>query len=120
VTGPVAQSYVSAVIALYLDLPDTPLRAGPHDHRFASRLQEQAVPLALVESALLLASLRRLTRPAGLPPLSPIRSLAYFEPLIAELQQAPLSVHYTEYLRHKLARVLAGLPAPSPEKDVSR
>ena len=118
-TGSVAQPYVSAVIALYLDLPDTPLRAGPHDHRFASRLQGQSVPLAVVESALLLASLRRLIRPVGLPPLSPIRSLAYFEPVIAELQQAPLPAHYTEYLRHKLARVLAGLPAPSPEKDVS-
>ena len=117
-TGPAAPSYASAVIALYLDLPDTPLRAGPHDHRFASRLQEQAVPLALVESALLLASLRRLIRPVALPPLSPIRSLAYFEPVIAELQQVPLPTHYTEYLRHKVARVLAGLPAPSPEKDV--
>lgn len=101
-TGSPAQSYVSAVIALYLDLPDTPPRAGPHDHRFAGQLQEQAVPLATVESALL-----------------PIRSLAYFEPVIAELQQAPLPARYTEYLRHKLARVLAGLPAPSPEKDVS-
>lgn len=118
-TGSAETSYLAAVLALYLDLPDTPLRAGPHDHRFASRLQEQAVPLAVVESALLLASLRRLIRPVGLPPLSPIRSLAYFEPVIAELQQAPLPAHYTEYLRHKLARVLAGLPASSPEKDVS-
>lgn len=68
----------------------TPLRVSAQDLRLAHKLHEQAVPLSLVESALLLASLRRLVRPADLPPLSPIRSLAYFQPVIAEIQQQPL------------------------------
>ena len=40
------------------------------DHRQARRWHEQGVPLQLADSALLLASLRRLVRPADLPPLS--------------------------------------------------
>ena len=78
-------SYVSAVLALYLGLPDTPLRTSPQDQKYARQLHDRGVPLSLVESAFLLASLRRLLRPPDLPPLSPIRSLAYFQPVIAEL-----------------------------------
>ena len=47
------------------------------------------MPLHAVETALLVGSLRRLIRPAGAPPLSPIRSLAYFRPVIEELQHIP-------------------------------
>jgi integrase len=61
--------------------------------------------LPLVESALLLASLRRLIRPADAQPLPPIRSLAYFQPVIVELQQHPLPDGYLDYLRLKLRRV---------------
>jgi hypothetical protein len=94
--------YVAAVLTLYVDLPDTPLRASAQDQWLARRLHEQGVPLSLVESALLLASLRRLFRPPDLPPLPPIRSLAYFQPVITELQQNPLPDGYLDYLRLKL------------------
>jgi hypothetical protein len=46
--------------------------------------------LQLIESAFLLGTLRRLARPVDLTPLTRIRSLAYFLPVIAELQQEPL------------------------------
>ena len=95
-------AYIAAVLMLYTDLPDTPLRAGPGDQWLARQLHEQGVPLPLVESALLLASLRRLARPSELPPLPPIRSLAYFQPVIDELQQQSLPDGYLEYLRRKL------------------
>jgi len=72
--------YVNAVVILYVDLPDTPLRASVPDQRQARMWFDRGVPLPVVESALLLASLRRLVRPADGPPLSPIRSLAYFQP----------------------------------------
>jgi hypothetical protein len=49
-------AYVAAVLLLYTDLPDTPLRPSPPDQSVAARLCQQRVPLALVESALLLAS----------------------------------------------------------------
>ena len=41
---------------LYLDLPDTPLRASSQDHSMARELHEQGVPLSLVEC-------KRLTNP---------------------------------------------------------
>ena len=65
------------------------MRTSLQDQQQARRLHDRGVPLHLVESALLLASLRRLLRPADLPPLSPIRSLAYFQPVIDELLVNP-------------------------------
>jgi hypothetical protein len=97
--------YVATVLTLYGDLPDTPLRPTPMDESVARKLYQGAVPLSLVESALLLATLRRRARSAELPPLPKVRSLAYFLPVIAELQQQPLPDGYLDYLRLKLQRV---------------
>jgi hypothetical protein len=94
--------YVADVLILYVELPETPLRASVQDQWQARRLHDRGVPLNLVESALLLASLRRLLRPADGPPLSPIRSLAYFQPVIDELLAHPVPDKYLEYLRLKL------------------
>ncbi len=76
------------------------------------------MPLRVVESAFLLASLRRLIRPKDVPPLSPIRSLAYFLPAIEELLADPSPDNYLEYLRLKLNRILTSKdentdPAPA-------
>jgi len=109
-------AYVAAVLMLYTDLPDTPLQPSPQDQALARRLHEQGVPLALVESALLLASLRRLSRPGGLPPLARIRSLAYFQPVIAELQQQPLPNGYLDYLRLKFQQATNTLPNDAQKK----
>lgn len=98
-------AYIAAVLMLYADLPDTPLRPSPQDQSLARRLYQQAVPLTVVESALLLGSLRRLIRPVDAAPLSAVRSLAYFQPVIAELQQQPLPEGYLDYLRAKLRSV---------------
>ncbi|HUA80234.1 MAG TPA: hypothetical protein VL997_07680, partial [Dyella sp.] len=83
-------AFVAALLTLYADLPDTPLRPSPADQSLARRLFNDAVPLPLIESALLLGTLRRLTRPQSLPPLPKIRSLAYFLPVVQELQIQPL------------------------------
>ena len=99
-------SYVPTVLALYLSLPETPIRTNAMDHRHARLLQQRAVPLRVVESAFLLASLRRLIRPKDGPPLSPIRSLAYFLPAIEELLADPSPDNYIDYLRLKLNRIL--------------
>lgn len=99
--------FVAAVLLLYADLPDTPLRPNPADQATARRLFAQAVPLSLIESALLLGTLRRLYRAPGLPPLPKVRSLAYFLPVIEELQLQPLPDGYLSYLRIKLSRLSA-------------
>jgi hypothetical protein len=116
VTPAAEPAYVATVLMLYIDLPDTPLRPSPQDQALAHRLQQQAVPLPLVEAALLLASLRRLIRPNGLPPLPRIRSLAYFQPVIAELQQQQLPQGYLDYLRLKFQQAARTLPNNAQKK----
>jgi hypothetical protein len=111
--GADAATYVTAVLLLYVDLPDTPLRASVQDQRQARRLHDRGIPLPLVESALLLGSLRRLVRPADVPPLSPIRSLAYFQPVIEELLSHPVPDNYLEYLQLKLRRMSGQKIAPA-------
>jgi hypothetical protein len=100
-------AFVATLLTLYSDLPDTPLRPSPADQTLARRLFTDAISLPLIESALLLGTLRRLTRPQGLPALPKIRSLAYFLPVIHELQLQPLPEGYLEYLRLKLRRLSA-------------
>ena len=110
--------YVTSVLTLYSGLPDTSSRPNPADRSVARNLHRQPVPLPLVESALLLGTLRRLARPPELPPLPQIRSLAYFLPVIAELQRKPLPDGYLDYLRIKLRR-MSQPSASCSEKDVS-
>jgi hypothetical protein len=50
--------YVAAVLVLYADLPDTPLRPSPQDQSLARTLYDQGCASSVVECALLLASLR--------------------------------------------------------------
>jgi hypothetical protein len=107
-------AYVATLIMLYIDLPDTPLRPNPQDQATALRLCQQGVPLSLAEGALLLASLRRWIRDSDRPPLAPIRSLAYFQPVITELQQQPLPAGYLDYLRRKFQKVATGHRKAAP------
>lgn len=109
--------YTSTVLTLYVDLPDTPLRASIQDQRLAQRLFETGVPLSLVETALLLGSLRRLCRPSGVPPLPRIRSLAYFQPVIEELQEHPVQDGYLDYLRLKLRSIMDKAGSAKVEKS---
>lgn len=104
--------YVAEVLTLYVDLPDTPLRASVPDQRQARIWFDRSVPLEVVETALLLASLRRLVRPAEVPTLPRVRSLAYFPPVIEELLKYPAPSGYLQYLRLKL-RGIVDNPVPA-------
>jgi hypothetical protein len=108
--------YIASVLTLYADLPDTPLRASAQDQRQAHSWYDRGVPLSLVETALLLASLRRMTRPPDVPPLPRIRSLAYFQPVIEELLDNPVAEGYLQYLRHKLQTFVDKTSTTSPAK----
>jgi hypothetical protein len=100
--------YLSAVLNLYLNLSETPSRASMNDRKTAAELHMRGIPLDIVESAFLLASVRRLSRSPDMPPLSPIRSLAYFFPVIQELVADPLPGNYLDYLRSKAKRLRRG------------
>jgi hypothetical protein len=106
-----AASYVAAVVTLYLEMPDTPMRVSVSDQWLALNFHQDGVPLETVETALLLGSLRRLIRPDDAPRLSPIRSLAYFRPVIEELCEHPAPNNYREYLQLKLRQIAKNLPA---------
>jgi hypothetical protein len=106
-----AAAYVTAVVTLYIQMPDTPMRVGTSDQWLARYFQQEGVPLETVETALLLGSLRRLIRPADAPRLSPIRSLAYFRPVIEELLENPAPENYRDYLQLKLRKAAQTTPA---------
>jgi hypothetical protein len=108
-------AFVAAVLNLYLDLPDTPIRYHSSDQALAQRLHQQQVPLPVIEAAFLLASLRRILRPPELKPLPRIRSLAYFQPVIDELLEQPLPDSYLHYLRLKLRSA-----SSNPSADVQK
>lgn len=94
--------YTDAVMKLYLQLPETPLKPNANDRQTAESLCARRIDLKAVESALLLGTLRRLSRSPDMPPLSPIRSLAYFLPVIEEILFNPVPDDYLEYLRSKV------------------
>lgn len=100
-------AYLDFVISLYIQLPDTPVKPSQNDRCTATAFLSQGIPIHTVEAALLLASVRRLARSDGADPLPPVRSLAYFSPVVRELSDSPLPDGYLEYLRDKLKRLRA-------------
>jgi len=101
--------YVERVLELYRRTPGTMGRVRAADRRLAANLCRRHVPLATVETALLLAVARRNLRPLGAPPLPRIATLHYFLPLIDELLAAPPEAAYLDYLRARLAVVAPAL-----------
>lgn len=96
------RTYLQAVLKEYVWLPGTPHKASRQDRRLAASLYEQAVPLAVVRAALLLAAARRALRSHHLCPLPPIRTLHYFLPVIEEVLATPPDPGYLDYLAGKL------------------
>lgn len=112
--------YLLSVLTFYINLPDTPATASPLDEAWARLFHQRGIPLAVIEAALLLGSLRRCARLPDAPPLAGIRSLAYFQPIIEELSRTPVSESYRAALRLKMQR-LCGPVGPtskvSPTED---
>ena len=98
------ETYRQTLLNLYLRLPDTSCRVSRHDGRLVQQLWERHIPLTTVETAFLLASVRRAARRPDAIPLGPVRSLHYFLPVIEELLHTPLhhGDAYLAYLRSKV------------------
>lgn len=105
------QEYVRIVLAAYRATPETTGVVRRPDRLLAGKLYQRGVPLIAVENALVLATARRLARPAGSPPLATIRSLAYFLPVIEEVLHLDVSQHYFQHLRHKVACLTVRQPS---------
>jgi hypothetical protein len=106
--------YVLAVLTFYIELPDTPASASPLDEAWARLFLQRGIPLVVIETALLLGSLRRRARLPDAPALAGIRSLAYFQPIIEELSRTSVSESYRATLRLKMQR-LCGPTGPASE-----
>ena len=100
------RDYVRAVIDAYVRLPATPGRARREDRRLAAELHARGVPLAVVETALLLGVVRKARPPSQTAPTQTIRSLHYFLPIIEETLQDPPPAPYIDYLREVMAESL--------------
>lgn len=97
--------YSAQVLAAYTALTDTPDRPSRRDRALARDLERQAVPLKLVQEAILLTAVRRRFRHPELLPLEPIRSFHYFLPVIRQLQLDPLDPFYVDHIKYKLNAV---------------
>lgn len=104
--------YVADLLAYYSLLPHTPDRPNRHDRRIAAQLCDQQVPLDAVKTAFILAISRRTFRSADAFPLEPIRSLAYFLPVISEVQISDIDPVYIDLLKRRLKTGFPDLDAP--------
>ncbi len=102
-----SEDYVGTILDLYLRLPETPSRSNRLDRQLALKWFEQEIPSTTVETALLLASARRLARNQKAGLLGPIRSLHYFLPVLEEVRRTPPPDSYLPYLRRKVCAALA-------------
>lgn len=96
--------YIRQVLEAYRKTPGTMGTVRRADRTLATQLYQRGLSLRVIEDALVLATTRRLMRPAGAPPLGTIRSLAYFVPVIEEVLELRVSPDYFQYLRYRLER----------------
>lgn len=94
--------YVQRLLDTYRCTPTCAGRVRRDDRRLAHRLFDQRIPWHVVEAAFTLAAARRLYRSEQNEPLSPIRSLHYFLPLIDEIRQSAIDPAYIDYARRKV------------------
>jgi hypothetical protein len=101
------KEYIRQVLEVYRKTPGATGTVRRADRLLAAQLYQRGLSVKVIENALVLAASRRLLRPADAPSLSPIRSLAYFLPVIEEVLELRVSPDYFQYLRHKLVRAVS-------------
>ena len=103
--GTSQEEYIRRVLEAYSKMPGTMGVVRRPDRVLAAQLYQRGISASVIENAFVLAATRRLMRPADAPPLSSIRSLAYFLPVIDEVIGLRVNPDYFQYLRHKLERI---------------
>lgn len=108
-------SFVRAVLDLYLGLPHSVARrSSPHDRRLAEQLFDRGISLHVIRAAMLLAIARRSQRPIDAPPLTPIRSLYYFAPVIDELLASTTDPTFIDHINERFQHLLSRQDGQSP------
>jgi hypothetical protein len=96
------QTYVDSIRRYFLSFGCVSGRFTTADEQTARHMYQRAIPLGVIENAMLLGACRKYESWFNHQAPEPIQSLRYFEPMIAELQAEPLPVGYARYLRSKL------------------
>ena len=100
--SPEQKAYVESVRESFLALGCGSDKFGIAEAAAACDLYRRGIPLAVIEEAMLMGACRKYTSWLEGRATEPIRSLSYFEPVIAEIQETPLPPGYTAYLRKKV------------------
>jgi hypothetical protein len=101
------EEYLRQVLEAYRKTPGTTGTIRRPDRMLAAQLYQRGIAVSVIENALVLATTRRLVRPADAPPLGTIRSLAYFLPVIEEVRELRVSSEYFQHVRRKLERIVS-------------
>ena len=99
------EEYIRQVLEAYRKTPGTMGTVRRPDRMLAAQLYQRGLAVSVIENAFVLAAARRLTRPAGAPPLGTIRSLAYVLPVIEEVLELRVGPGYFQHVRRKLERI---------------
>jgi hypothetical protein len=105
--SPEQKAYVESVRTCFLSLGCGSGEFGATDAADAKDLQQRGIPLTVIEEAMLMGACRKYSSWFEGNALEPIRSLRYFDPLIAELQKEPLPSGYPAYLQEKIKKLAA-------------
>lgn len=100
-----AQPFLAALQKLLQARPCVQSGFSTADEILARDWFQRGLSLQRIEQALLLGCARKCVSWRNDPRHGPIRSLRYFEPLLAELDQQPPAPAYWDYLRLRLQRL---------------
>lgn len=103
--SPEQKAYVESVRECFLALGCGSGKFGAAETAAASDLHRRGIPLAVIEEAMLMGACRKYTSWFEGRAPEPIRSLAYFGQLIAEIQEKPFPPGYSGYLRKKVRQL---------------
>ena len=97
------ERYLTELLRLYCEAPDTPSRPSHRDRALAGDLYRQGIPLDHLAHAIRLATLRR--RLGHLPQPEPIHSLAYYRTVLERLSAEDLEPGYIDYVQQRYKRL---------------
>jgi len=104
--SPEIPAYVESVRECYERLGCTGGKLGTAGIEAARQLHRRDIPLGALQDAMLLGACRKLESWLNGGQCEPIRSMTYFEPVIAEVRANPLPDGYSTYLHRKLRRLV--------------
>ena len=102
--APEIQEYVESIRECYERLGCISGKLNVAGIEIAKQFYQRSIPLDVIYGAMFLGACRKYESWLNGGPSEPIRSMAYFEPLVAEVQEKPLPDGYSGYLRGKLRR----------------